>query len=121
MVRLNQAIIIASSQHRRQSLAALLRSMPEFNEIYEMESLEQICLDLPENPNLIVFDCWPGENISQETITLVKDSFQNARLLALIRQNNDLMPKLDVDLILTEGFTANFFYDSVRQLITSHP
>jgi hypothetical protein len=117
MVGPHCAIVIAGSQHRRQSLAALLRSMPEFGEIYEAECIT--FLDPPELfcPDLIVFDCWQGEEISQEMLDTVRVRFPEIRCLALIRQNNLLVENTDINTALVEGFTIDSFFDTVRQLL----
>jgi hypothetical protein len=117
MVGPHHAIVIAGSQHRRQSLAALLRSMPEFGKIYEAESIA--LLDPPEffYPNLVVFDCWQGEEISQEMLDMVRGRFPEIRCLALTRQNNPSAENTDINAALVEGFTIDLFFDTVRQLL----
>ncbi len=118
MVGPNQAVVIASSQHRRQSLAALLRSMPEFGEIYEAESVSRVQPSPSLTPVLIIFDCWQGEDFSQEIVDSLKQSFKKARFLALVRQNNEVFHEAGIDLVLVEGFAANDFYDAIRRLIS---
>ena len=118
MVGPNQAVVIASSQHRRQSLAALLRSMPEFGEIYEAENVLRVQPSPSFAPTLIVFDCWQGEDISREMLEPLKQMFKEAHFLALVRQNNEALQTLELDLVLVEGFAANDFYDAVRHLIS---
>jgi hypothetical protein len=119
MVGPHQAIVIANSQHRRQSLAALLRSMPEFGEICEAETVDLLQPPASFHPELAVFDCWQGEVISQKMLNLIRKNFQSIRCLALIRQNNHSTEDTDIDLTLVEGFTIDLFFDTIRHLLKS--
>lgn len=111
------AIVIATSQHRRQSLAALLRSMPEFGDIYEAENVGLLRPNTFLRPSIIVFDCWQGEKVSQNDVNTVHDLFPGVRCLALIKQVNPPQSSPDVDCTLTEGFTMDLFFEATRRLL----
>jgi len=119
MVGPHQAIVIANSQHRRQSLAALLRSMPEFGEICEAENVDLLQPPDSFHPELAVFDCWQGEVISQKILNSIRKKFQKVRCLALVRRNSRSTEDTDIDLTLMEGFTIDLFFDTIRHLLKS--
>ena len=58
MVGPHKAIVISSLQHRRQSLAALLRSMPDIGEIHECENMECLEINLYFHPSQYHRQLW---------------------------------------------------------------
>jgi hypothetical protein len=117
MVGPHKAIIISSLQHRRQSLGALLRSMPDIGEIYECEDIQCHDIDLYFHPSIILFDCWLDEKIIIDRIEPMRRQFPEAKCLALIKQNNLMFCQPLVDASLVEGFSVDQFFQTVRNLI----
>jgi hypothetical protein len=119
MVGPHKAIIIANPQHRRQSLAALLRSMPEIGEIYECDNTHSLESQLYFYPSLILIDCWLDEKITPELIEPLRRLFPGAHILALVKQNEFAANNPGVDSSLVEGFKVEQFFQTVRSLVNS--
>jgi hypothetical protein len=117
MVGPHKAIVISSLQHRRQSLGALLRSMPDIGEIYECENIECREINLYFHPSIILFDCWLDEKIIIDQIEPMRHQFPGAKCLTLIKQNSHTIGHPLVDAALVEGFSVDQFFQTVRGLI----
>ena len=116
MVGPHKAIVISSLQHRRQSLAALLRSMPDIGEIHECENMECLEINLYFHPSIILFDCWLDDKLTTDLVKPMRRQFPAAKCLALVKQNSLVNYPL-VDAALVEGFTVDQFFQTIRGLI----
>jgi hypothetical protein len=119
MVGPHTAIVISNPQHRRQSLAALLRSIPDIGEIYECDNTSCVGVDPYFHPSIILCDCWVDETISLEQIKPLRRQFANAKCLALVKQNSQTISIPDADAVLAEGFSVDQFFQTIRHLIKS--
>ena len=115
----HKAIIIATPQHRRQSLAALLCSMPEIGEVYETDSPNHLESQYYFHPSLILIDGWLEERMTPEQIEPLQRIFPHAHILALVKQNEFAATTPLVDATLVEGFSVENFFQTVRGLINS--
>ena len=120
MLESHQAIVIASLQHRRQSLVALLRSMPEMGQISECETVNNLEKDPDLHPSFIVFDCWLDDKITLDQISPTRQLFPGAHCLALVKQNGSQVDFSFADTTLTEGFSIHQFFQSIRDLLNNH-
>ena len=117
MVGPHKAIVISNPQHRRQSLAALLRSMPDIGEIYECDNTSCQGVDPYFHPSIILYDCWLDEKMTLEQIEPLRRHYQGAKCLALVKQNSQGGNPTNADAVLTEGFSVDQFFQTVRHLI----
>jgi hypothetical protein len=119
MVGPHNAIVIANSQHRRQSMTTLLRSLPEIGEVFESDSAYHLKTDLYFHPSLILIDGWLVEKITPEQINPLRRKFPHARILALVKQNHYLTEISTADASLVEGFSVEQFFQTVSSLINN--
>jgi DNA-binding NarL/FixJ family response regulator len=117
MVGPHKAIVISNPQHRRQSLAALLRSIPDIGEIYECDNTTCQGIDPYFYPSIILCDCWVDDTITLEQIEPLRRHFSNAKCLALVKQNSPTTSTTSADALLVEGFSVDQFFQTVRHLI----
>ena len=120
MPKSHQAIVIASLQHRRQSLVAMLRSMPEMGQICECETVDNLEKNPEFHPSLIIFDCWLDDKITLDQICPTRQLFPGAHCLALVKQNGSQVDFSYADTTLSEGFSIHQFFQSIRDLLNNH-
>ena len=120
MVGPHKAIVISSPQHRRQSLAALLRSIPDIGEIFESDNAYCLGMDSYFQPSIILCDCWIDDKITLELIEPLRKQFADAKLLVLVKQNSQAVNPQNVDAVLSEGFSVDQFFQTVRHLVKNH-
>ena len=117
MVGPHKAIVISNQKHRRQSLAALLRSMPDIGEIHECENIDCLDIDLYFHPSIILFDCWLDDKMVANLIEPMRRLFPGAKCLTLVKQNSHMINPPAGDAALIEGFSVDQFFQIVRSLI----
>jgi CheY-like chemotaxis protein len=114
------ALIVASSDPLRESLAVLVRSIQQVGRIEQAEDLSSALLEnAGRPPHLILCDFEAVQDETVETLRRVKVQWPHVRCVVLVKDETDSLQALAVgaDVVLTKGILAARLLETIKELL----